>query len=266
MEKIITKEEMAALNAYAQLPDKLKLHLGQNFDNKKDIFGVRDRLKAIKFVLQGRFLGKIADLGGHSGFFSLSLVDSGMASYSSVYDLNRQALAVGEKISIVLGLTERISFIEKAINLDFLLSMPSVDTVVCLNLIHHAGAIFDVDVVKSMGWEEYSKQCLSALRRKAGILIMGVGFKHGKPPYWDISAAERPARFFAIAEKAGWSIMYDANVLDIRKYGVSEANALRTKGMSSKMRFEYFLKFLCFGSFNSSDKTGKYHLYVMEAF
>lgn len=263
---IISQEEFAALQAYTQLPERLKQYERGFEGEKDDVFGVRDRLLTVKHVLNGISLGRIVDLGGHSGFFSLSLVDCGMATSSIVYDLDTGALDMGKKMAAALDLQEKVVFKEQAISLDFVRSMDTVDSIICLNLIHHAGVLFDVDIVKSLGWEEYARQWLLSMREKADILILGVGFKAQKPPHWNVSRFERPARFLKIAEQSGWSVIYDANVYDIRKYGISKANGLRTKGMRIRARISYFVRNLLLKLYQRNDfgKTERYHLYIMK--
>lgn len=263
-ELLVVPKVFANTKDYTQLPERLTKLYGEDY-KKNDEFGVIDRFIVIKEVLRETPLGNMADLGGHSGYFSLSFVDEGMASFSTVYDLNEKALEMGKKMSGALGLSEKVIFIEQGISLDFIKNMEPVDTVICLNLIHHAGMLFDVDVVSSMGWDEYARQWLTALRNKCNLLIFGVGFKGSKPPYWNVKKYERPARLYSIAQESGWSIVYDANVYDIRHYGASYADGRWTKGMRIKRQILYSFRRLSL-LFNKTigDKTHRYHLYIMK--
>jgi len=267
MENTTILEKAPELSAYHQLPDRLRLkQQGRCEDVAGDPFGVKDRLVAIERVYEGVSLGRIADLGGNSGFFSLSLADSGMATVATVYDTNSSALRAGREMSRALDIEGRVAFEEGPVTLDFVCAMQHIDTVLCLNLIHHAGVLFDVDLVHSIGWEEYARQWLLALRGKATNLIMSVGFKGQKPPCWDIPRSERPARFLWIAKQAGWVVSYDANVHDIRRYGVVKAGGMQTGKAKGKTRVHRLLSRMTSGSHHAGadgDKTHKYHVYML---
>ena len=140
-------DSFASLNAYARLPRRLEERYPE-IALKDDKFRVVDRLRAIEEVLAGRPLGRMADLGGNVGYFSLSLLDDGMASSSTVYDLNSDALATARAMADALGLQDQIAFAEQKLGLAFLRDMAAVDTILCLNLIHHAGLEFDVEEVR----------------------------------------------------------------------------------------------------------------------
>jgi hypothetical protein len=262
----VSQEEIQELNEYSQLPDKLRLRCEEvSGVMKEDIFGVRDRLEVIKHVFKDINLGKIADLGGNSGFFSLSLVDLGMAKSATVYDLSKPVLDAGEKMSSALNMKDKVVFKQQAITLEFLRSMCKVDTIICLNLIHHAGVLFDIDIVKSMGWEEYARQWLLTLREKAKILIIGVGFKGKKPTNWKIPFHRRPAKFFKLAKESGWSVIYDANVSDIRRYGTAKANGMQVRCPQKLFLMHSLRRFMTkIRRKRNIDKTHKYHIYLME--
>jgi hypothetical protein len=197
---------------------------------REDRFGTEERLAAIQEVLNGRELGHIIDLGGNAGYFSLSLIDSGMASGSTVYDHSADALAVGRLVAKELGLQDKIAFKPHEISLEFVRALEPSDTVICLNVIHHAGSHFDVEAVTQAGWEDYARQWLQELRTKTRLAILGVGFKKKKPRHWEIAAGERTRRFYDLASETGWHVAYDANIEDLHSLGTQKADGLRTRG------------------------------------
>jgi hypothetical protein len=216
---------LGSLGAYSRLPRRLE-HL--YYEAPPDIYGVEDRLNVIEATLHGRSLGELADLGGNSGYFCLSILDAGMANRATVYDVSVKALAAGRLMAKEMSLSRRIDFVNQPVCLEFLRKLRGADTIICLNLLHHAGAKFDVERVLQQGWENYAKEWLCELRNKCRIAILGLGFKQAEPRYWKVPHNKRAALFGQFAEDCGWSILYEANVKDINKRGVDAANRFHT--------------------------------------
>lgn len=209
------------MSAYAQLPPRLAETAEAPAVDK---YGNRERLDAILATLNGRDLGEIADIGGNAGYFCLSLVDAGAARRATVYDLSRDAIATGRELARRMDLDQRVRFVEQAADLAFLESLQPVDTLICLNFLHHAGASYDQDLVQRIGWADYARRWLAAMRAKARIGIAGISFEPAKPVNWDVAPANRAAAFADLIEEAGWSILYGANVADLRSGGIEAAN------------------------------------------
>jgi hypothetical protein len=264
----VLKEALKA-SAYMQLPDRLrKLQPRLSDFQQADVFGVRERLDAIVKILNGRDLGKIADLGGYSGFFSMSLVDAGLAKAAIVYDINAETLRAGQIVAEQMQLQDKVRFVEQPVSLDFVKQMDSVDSVLCLNLLHHAGSLFDNEIVRRDGWESYANEWLAVLRNKCRFAVLSIGFKgNSKPVCWNVSRPLRPRRFIEIARRAGWSVTYDANADDIQKFGVDKAAGRDTRS-ALVATFRYRLKKLhnsyALDSGRKSRKRQYYHLFVLE--
>jgi hypothetical protein len=185
---------------------------------------------------------------------------------------------MGRTIARHMGLNEKIAFVERAVDLEFVRGLPPVDTILCLNFLHHAGSSFDVEKVKRDGWEQYAEDWLSAMRATCRLAIVAMGFKHTKPRYWNTPHPHRPARFAQLAERAGWSILYDANVHEIHVMGVEHANGRYTKrghvfqpehrksslgALIKRVRGLLGFKQLPRDKMAAS-KRRKYHLYILE--
>jgi hypothetical protein len=219
------------LTGYSRLPEALEkrcpnLSAGQKYDK----YGAADRLKAIKFVLGDRNLGFTIDLGGNAGYFCLSLLDAGTLSKAIVYDLSRKALQAGRIMSQLMELEDKIKFVEQAISLDMLPTLPCANTIFCLNLLHHAGSEFDVETVRELGWRTYASQFLGELWNKADCLVLGMKFELNRPRFWDVPHPDRVSGLLDIATSVGWKLLYEANVRDIEILGVEAANGLYTTG------------------------------------
>jgi hypothetical protein len=277
--------ELKRLNAYARLPMRLEQASGElAMLQKDDSFGNVERLQAIAQVFRGCSLGTTIDLGGNAGFFCLSLIDTGMITQAKVYDVSARALQAGEIMAKAMGCADKITFAKRAIDLEFLSNLAKVDTIVCLNLLHHAGTKFDVDIVQREGFESYAAEWLRILRDKCDRAVVSLGFEPKKPANWRTPPQTRPARFAQIAAKAGWSLLYDANVGDIRTLGIENANgrytrqgmtlpvaasagalAKSTKKLSRKLGLHVVRSLFnrAVGRSTSVDRRQKYHLYLL---
>jgi hypothetical protein len=263
-----TVAEVMRAYPYTRLPYRLeKLYPELARLPGDDDFGLSGRLAAVCAVLRGRNLGTLVDLGGHSGFFSMSLIDAGMADGAIVYDTNRDALSAGRTAAEQLNIAT-IEFVEQRIDFQFLKELPAADTILCLNLLHHAGTLFDADIVSRDGWEKYAEAWLEELGRKANTLILSLAFKRTtKPPHWSVARPLRPLAFAQMAERAGWSVAYEANVGDIRTLGVRRANRRFTASQNlAKIRFHLrklrdTAKRLAGAN---PEKMRHYHLYILE--
>lgn len=219
-------DDLKVSGGYSRLPPRLEsMYPSIARQQKDDVHGVAARLKAIQTVLAGRKLGAIVDLGGNSGYFCLSLIDAGMATKATVYDIDMlgESLAAGRKMAGLLGIAGKIQYVEQKIDLAFVRDMPTVDTIICLNLLHHSGRLFDVDMVHDKGWGQYANEWLTAMIGKSRLAIIGLAFDGESPPNWDEPAASRAQRFARMAENAGWSVLYYANVRELERLGVDAA-------------------------------------------
>lgn len=273
MENSIVKD-LENLKNYSWLPERAEDQLGIKTENyKEDEFGIKPRFKLIKNKLSSLNIKNVIDIGGNSGYFSLELLDKKVISKSSVYDVDRDVLNFGEKISKDLKLQNFINFTQKDLSLNNVKDLPNADLVLCLNLIHHAGSLFDVDIVNKIGWERYSARFLSILKKKYKYAIIGVGFKSTKPANWPVIDKLRPIYFSKIIEKSGWKISYDANINDLVALGEEDANKRRTKRTMSIFLTEVLnfilgykilkLLFQIFGPNENKPKIEKYHIYIL---
>ena len=200
------------VGGYLQLPQRAAEILGETA--RDDEFGVRARLSAIRGWLTDRTMAdvEVVDLGGNCGYFALSLLDAGVARAATVFDPDEAALSFGRAAATLLGRAREIRFRADPIDLAALRALPASDVVLCLNLLHHAGGIFDVAEVSARGWGAYVEEFLGVLSEKCGFAAIGMGYKGDKPVNWDASAALRHRAFLRHVRAAGWSVALAENV------------------------------------------------------
>lgn len=207
---------------YSRLPPRL-VQLYPQVSQPDDVHGVVARLGAMQSVLANDNLGTMQDLGGNAGYFCLSLIDSGRATSATVYDVLPHTLAAGRKMAELLGIADKIKYVERKIDLDFVRDLPKSDTFICLNLLHHAGLLFDQDKVREQGWATYIQEFLRIIRGKSRIAIIGMAFDHTAPVNWDVPVGTGAQVFQKYVEDAGWSVRYYANVRELERLGVDGA-------------------------------------------
>jgi hypothetical protein len=145
----------------------------------------------------------VADIGGNMGYFSLSLAaDAGAEAtlFEPVSALCEACLLLAE-----IGDLKGIKATDHPVGLDDLAALPTFDLVIHLNVLHHAGVVFDRDAVTRLGgWRPYAKQYLEALSRRARQLFFQTGNVSSGGAHF--SGAEMVPFLFALLDSAGWEV------------------------------------------------------------
>jgi len=214
-------EEARKLGDYIRLPERLARELDID-QHGQDSFGIEARYKLVRDFLKSRQPQKrLIDIGGNCGYFSLSLLDEGLVEEVRVFDVVPEVLDFGRQVAQAMGLQDKCDFVEYSVSLNSLDQIPDGDVIICQNLIHHAGALFDQDLVNKMGWDDYANSFLKTLRSKYKVGIFAMAYKKGKPRNWNIPGFKGPERFREILANSKWNIRirFEKNVLDIQNSG-----------------------------------------------
>ncbi len=209
---------------YVRLPKAIAESLGVK-DAADDSFGSTSRYSAVKEFLQNQKCRNVIDLGGHCGYFVLSLLSDGLIERATVYDHDMEVLEFGKRLSHVMKPPPECLFLKEEICFDWLSSCPTADLIICQNLLHHAGRLFDVSMVRECGWEKYASEFLKVLRSKAPLGVFCISFEEGKPVDWLKTANEKDQQFRQLLLKAGWKPTKATNVYELVK-----ANQRENKG------------------------------------
>lgn len=209
---------------YVRLPQSAAESIGINQEGETK-FGCEARLVAIRDFLAQRKSDFAIDLGGNCGFFGLSLLQEQIIERALILDHEPLMIKFGHEVARYMGLDENIDFQEQSISLDGLANMPDCDVVICQNLLHHAGSIFDLEQVQHGGWGDYASRFLTALRSKAGHAVISVNFEEGKPVNWYNNPEEKAAHFAELMEEAGWKVQRMGRVYDLVKDRMSSGKS-----------------------------------------
>lgn len=250
---------------YFQIPESLEKELDSSYLSK-DSFGVKERWQIIQESFPSGSLGRIVELGGNNGFFCLSALDKKLGSDAIVYDLNKEAIRLGEIMAKEMDL-DKIKFLEQEVNMDFVKSMDGADTIFSFNLMHWAGTSFDNELVRELGWDNYMEAFFKELRGKFSKMVFSTGLQKYKPNHWNIANGKRAYEIEKIMERSGWKVNYSANVGDINVFGPSKANGMRKSFLNSLLLNNCYKVKRGLSKLMGSQSRGRkeaYHLYICE--
>jgi hypothetical protein len=219
--------ELRKLGDYIRLPTAAAEAAGIEQVSETS-FGCSARLQAISEFLQPKHCDLAVDLGANCAFFCLSLLHEKIIKRARVVEKAPELIEFGRLVAEEMGLADSVSFEEVGIDLPWLDQMPPCDVVICQNLLHHAGYLFDVDRVAQDGWDAYAVKFLRALRAKAKYGVISINMEPGRPVNWtgvkDVRE-DKAARFAEILTEAGWSICRQTEVFELVK-----SRAARSQG------------------------------------
>ena len=123
----------------------------------------------------------VTEIGANIGYFALSAVDSGARSvhaYEPVAAFSEACAVLAE----ICCFEDRLVSINDGLTLGAVEALPEVDLVIMLNVLHHAGTVFDQDkVIGKGGWRAYARDYLERLAGFDAILLGAVGWPAEAP-------------------------------------------------------------------------------------
>jgi len=228
---------------YVRLPQQVAKDIGVTQLGESQ-FGCEARLAAITEFLAPRKSNFAVDLGGNCGFFCLSLLQNKVIEQALVVDHEVKMTTFGNEVADFMDLAKNISFEKQSVSLDWLENMPDCDVVICQNLLHHAGSIFDLEKVEHSGWGEYASKFLTELRSKSKHAVIGINFEEGKPVNWLSKPEEKAEQFAELMNNAGWEVQRMGRVFDLVKERMSSGDsgaASATSGLLMNRGLRSFL-------------------------
>jgi hypothetical protein len=201
---------------YQRLPpyaDKIAARLGYSFEYASDQLD----LDGARFDFLGRGLKpdglSVMEIGCNLGYFLLRLAcENGceargyepIAAYKDCIDRLAEIGCVDASVSVV----------PRGVGLADIAELPSVDLLIELNVLHHAGPVFDAPAVAdSGGWADYARARLRALATKAEHLLFQTGNSAGNETLF---ASESAATFtHALLSESGWEVLRIGSVTDL---------------------------------------------------
>lgn len=152
------------------------------------------------FITQG---SSVIDIGGNIGFFSLSLaIETG--AKATLFEPVSALSEVCRMLAKIAGL-DYFDAYDQAIGLGDVAGLQLSDLVIHLNVMHHAGSVFDGPYVAELGgWKNYAREYLDALSQRTQHLFFQTGNVGNGTAHF--SGAETLTFLRDLLQDAGWSI------------------------------------------------------------
>lgn len=149
-------------------------------------------------------VNRVTELGSSLGYFCLRLAhDQGLSATG--YEPVSAYTEVCNLFSDFAGLDDRLTFRDDPAILEFLVNLPAADLLISLNVMHHAGNIFDGEIVNQRGgWRNYALEYLSRLTEKASHLAIQTG--NSARGIAHFPSEDAVAFTASLLEDAGWRV------------------------------------------------------------
>ena len=148
---------------------------------------------------------KVTEIGSNLGFFCLQLAETHQAVVTGFEPIESYARASTLMAGLLSLPKQNYQFISSGVTLSDISFISNCDLVIELNVMHHAGSLFDCEVVEnSGGWMQYATKRLAAIREKAKYLYFQTGnMKNGEPLFASENSIEVVAE---VLGNSGWSV------------------------------------------------------------
>jgi len=147
----------------------------------------------------------VLEIGSNLGYFCLRLArEKGcrITGYEPIADYAKASEVMAE----ACGIADLCEFKAEGVSLNEIDALPEASLIIELNVLHHAGAVFDKDLAAGPeGWRRYAVDRLGKLRRKGRTLFFQTGNSRGDETLFPSNRAAHAMK--DILEEAGWRIL-----------------------------------------------------------
>lgn len=195
-------------SAYQNIPDFVSAELGYTETIDESWRGDRPRLTYL-YEARKPAAGEIwMDFGANTGFFTLSLAKTHPQTRFIAVEANPNHAAFIRRVADYFQMGN-VGVIQSAVGIEDLPSLPKVDFMLHLNVLHHAGHDFDKHAVACIeDFGEYAQRYLKLLRGVARGLFFQMGSNWGgdksRPLVGLYEDAEKLRLFATWLRYAGW--------------------------------------------------------------
>ena len=203
-------EDLSKHSNYQNIPAFVTKALGYQEKIDEGWRGDSPRLNYIKRFVQIRKNESWGDFGANTGFFTLSLANQFPSTQFTAIEANKMHSEFISKIASHFRL-DNVTSVHKSIEFDNLLELGSLDVLMHLNVLHHAGHDFDRQYVTGpLDFADYAQAYLKRLRSHTKALIFQMGSNLGgnkRLPLVEYNNDKaKLALFSTYLLNAGWSI------------------------------------------------------------
>lgn len=165
---------------YQNIPIFVQKELGYYEKIDESWRGDTARFEYIMHKLTNINFSSMADIGANTGFFTLSLADKMKEKKFAAFEPNESQSIFIETVKNYFDL-ENILVLNRSVGLLDIQEIDFYDCVLLLNVLHHAGVDFDLDLVRDnlTEFEKYFIEYMGELRKKAKLAIFQLGYNWG---------------------------------------------------------------------------------------
>lgn len=169
------------------------------------------RFQFLKTVLP-REAVTVVEIGANLGYFGLSLAHDRPCKYIG-YEPLEFCVSAASALAELGDVSSHCEFRNEPVDLKDIRNLPDADLIIELNVLHHAGALFDKDQMQKLGWRAYGLARLKALRERSARLFFQTGNSAGNETlFQSIDAVEF---VFDLLNSAGWKVRNVGTIDDL---------------------------------------------------
>lgn len=145
------------------------------------------------------------ELGSSLGYFSLRLAHERGFTVEGFEPVAAYAEA-SNLFASVADIGARVQFHARGVGIDDVAALPAADCLISLNVLHHAGNVFDRDAVAARGgWHNYARDFLSRAAERYGHMIFQTGNSVRGEAHFPSEAAIDT--LVPLLEDSGWQVV-----------------------------------------------------------
>lgn len=234
--------DLSKHSSYQSIPGFVADAIGYQVEINEDWRGDRVRLDYILSRLSGNNYRRWGDFGSNTGFFSLNLAHDDPGRHVLAIEANANHADFIRRVASAFELGN-LEVIGRPMAIDDLQSIPRQDVLLHLNVLHHAGADFDVGRVNGPDdFLSYAQTYLERLHECTRILVFQLGTNlWGDKSRPIIDYRDDDAKLVLLSQllvRSGWRIedvAYATRGVDglIQYQSVNAAEGLSHLGLSS---------------------------------
>jgi hypothetical protein len=210
MENAVT----AAGYAFEYAPDQLDLDAAR--------FGFLDR----GLKLDGL---SVAEIGCNLGYFILRLASEYGCRATGFEPIEGFQTCI-DRMAVIGEVESSIYVQPRGIGISDIATLSPVDLLIELNVLHHAGAVFDQVAVSELGgWEAYARARLTALALKGDYLLFQAGNSSGDDRLFPSESAG--TFMHDMLSASGWEVVRVGSISDLTQLGYADTPGNRPENV-----------------------------------
>jgi len=151
-----------------------------------------------------RSVRSVVELGSSLGYFSLRLAEERGLTVVG-FEPVREYAEASDLFALLGELQARARFYPRGVGIDDIADLPAMDCLISLNVLHHAGNVYDRDAILRFGsWLAYAEEYLRRAAARFGHMIFQSGNSVSGVAHFPSEAAIDT--LVPLLERSGWRV------------------------------------------------------------